>query len=268
MLNKLERIFGRVAIAHLALYLVIGQVGVYLLRMIGMLDFEQIALYPELVKQGDVWRLLAFFFVPPPCGPLFIAFTWYLFYLMGSALEQYWGVFRFNLFILIGAVLTIALGFFTPEYPVSNAFVGGSVFLAFAYLNPEFELAIFFILPVRIKWLALITWLGYAVGCVLGGWPTRLQILAATGNFLLFFGHDIFLAMKMRRRRMTVQADRFARSAGGDGPRHRCHVCGKDSDRFPELDFRYCSKCEGDQCYCPEHISTHAHVVEADAQRK
>lgn len=262
MLNKLERIFGRYAIARLPLYLVIGQVGVYLLWMMGSLSLDAIALYPSLVKQGEVWRLLSFFFVPPMSNPVCLAFGWYLFHLMGTSLEQYWGVFRFNLFILIGAVLTIGLGFVTPNVPVSNAFVAGSVFLAFAYLNPEFELALFFILPIRIKWLALFTWVLYGVGLIVGDWNTRWSILAATGNFLLFFGRDLTLGMKMHRRRMAMQADRFARAGGGDGPRHRCFVCEKNSDTHPDLDFRYCSKCSGDQCYCPDHISSHEHVVE------
>ena len=262
MLNKLERIFGRFAVPHLALYLVIGQVGVFLLWMLGSLDLDALALYPALVKQGEVWRLLAFFFVPPPSSPLFIAFAWYMFYLMGTSLEQYWGVFRFNLFILIGAVLTIGLGFATPYDPVANTFIAGSVFLAFAYLNPDFQLAIFFILPIKIKWLALLTWVGYAWGLIFGDWNTRWAILAATGNFFLFFGRDLALSMKMHRRRMSVQADRFARSSGGDGPRHRCFVCKKNSDTHPDLDFRYCSKCSGDECYCPEHLPTHTHVVE------
>ncbi|HEY8932576.1 MAG TPA: hypothetical protein VIM44_04605 [Rariglobus sp.] len=268
MLNKIERVLGRYAIPHLALYLVIGQVGVYLLSKVGSLNLNQIALYPMLVKQGEYWRLLSFFFMPPMSNPVCMAFGWYLFYLMGTSLEHYWGVLRFNIFILIGTVLTVGLGFTTPYDPVLNTFVVGSVFLAFAYLNPDFELAIFFILPVRIKWLALVTWIGYAVGVLFGDWSVRWQILAATGNFLLFFGHDIVLTMKMRRRRMTVQADRFGRSAADNGPRHRCHVCNKNSDTHPELDFRYCSKCEGDQCYCPEHISAHSHVLETGGSRQ
>jgi len=262
MLNKLERLFGRYAITHLPLYLVIGQVGIYLLWMLGSIDVNRLLLIPSLVQAGEVWRVLTFFFVPPSSSPLFIAFAWYLFYLMGSALETYWGAFRFNLFIFVGFLFTVAVGFITPDYPVANAFMAGSVFLAFAYLNPDFELALFLILPVKIKWLALVTWAGYVVGCVIGGWDTRLQILASTGNFLLFFGSDIIQTMKLRRRRMAVQADRFARSATPEGPRHRCHVCDKNSDTHRDLDFRYCSKCAGDQCYCPDHIFNHTHVTE------
>ena len=263
MLNKLERLFGRYAITHLPRYLVIGQVGVYLLWMLGSIDVNQLLLYPSLARAGEVWRLITFFFVPPASSPLFIAFAWYMFYLMGSALESYWGPFRFNLFIFVGYFFTVAVGFLTPDFPVANAFIAGSVFLAFAYLNPDFELSIFFILPVKIKWLALIAWAGYAVGLIAGGWNTRLQILASAGNFLLFFGSDIFQTMVLRRRRMAVQADRFARSSTPEGPRHRCHACEKNSDTHRDLDFRYCSKCAGDQCYCPDHIFNHTHAVDA-----
>jgi len=262
MLNKLERLFGRYAITHLPLYLVIGQVGVYLLWMLGSIDVNRLLLIPSLVQAGEPWRLLTFFFVPPISNPVCIAFGWYLFWLMGSTLETYWGTFRFNIFIFGGYLFSVAVGFLTPDYPVANAFMAGSVFLAFAYLNPNFELCLFFILPVKIKWLALITWAIYTVGLILGGWDTRLQILASTGNFLLFFGRDIFQTMVLRRRRMVVQADRFARSGTPEGPRHRCHVCDKNSDTHRDLDFRYCSKCAGDQCYCPDHIFTHTHVTE------
>ena len=260
MLNKLERIFGRYAIPHLALYLVMGQVGVYLLWMLGSLNLDQMVLYPQLVREGQLWRLFTFFFVPPASSALFIAFAWYLFYLMSNALENNWGAWRFNLFIFTGYFLTVAAGFLTPWSPVSNAYIAGSVFLAFAYLNPDFQLSLFFILPIKIKWLALVTWLIYAFQCATGDWNVRLQILASTGNFLLFFGRDIVLSMKSNRRRMKVQAERFAQSSDNAGPRHRCHVCNKNSDTNRDLDFRYCSKCSGDQCYCPEHIFNHTHV--------
>ena len=85
-------------------------------------------------------------------GLVFTAFGWYIFYLMSGALENYWGAFRFNLFLLLSFVLTVALSFLAPLHGVTNLFILGSVFLAFAYLNPDFELLLFFILPVKIKW--------------------------------------------------------------------------------------------------------------------
>jgi hypothetical protein len=177
---------------------------------------------------------------------------------MGNALEHSWGTFRFNLFLLLGATLTIAAAFVTPRYAATNAFIAGSVFLAFAYLHPDFELSLFFILPVKIKWLALITWVLYGVSFVRGDLPTRLQILASVGNFLIFFGRDMVQSLRHRKRVQERQAERAAEA---EQPRHVCYVCGKTDRTDPDLDFRYCSKCAGDQCYCPDHIQNHAHVV-------
>lgn len=258
MLKKLERVLSGFALPRLALWLVIGQVAVYLFWVLGRLDLAEVALYPALLRAGEVWRVVTFFFIPPPSHPVFLAFAWYMFFLMGNSLEGHWGAFRFNLFIFVGAALTIVAGFLHPLDPVSNAFLAGSVFLAFAYLNPEFRVAIFFIIPVRIKWLALLTWVGYLFLAVRGDWATRLEILAATGNFFLFFGRDLLLLMRSRGRTMSVEAERFATASA---PRHQCFVCEKNSNTHPELDFRYCSKCSGDQCYCPEHISSHTHVT-------
>jgi Pyruvate/2-oxoacid:ferredoxin oxidoreductase delta subunit len=147
-------------------------------------------------------------------------------------------------------------------------FLAGSVFLAFAFLNPEFEMLLFFILPVKIKWLALLTWIGYGYKLAVGSWPTRLMVLAAIGNFLVFFAGDIVQRIRTGRRRMSHQAKVFAATPDEKEPRHRCHVCGKTDLTNPLLDFRYCSKCAGDQCYCPEHIFNHVHVTLDDEKKK
>jgi hypothetical protein len=120
---------------------------------------------------------------------------------------------------------------------------------------------LFFILPVRIKWLALLAWLGYAFAFITGSPATKLGVVAAVGNFLLFFAGDIVLSLRHGQRSMARKAREFATA---NEPRHRCYVCGKTDLTHPDLDFRYCSQCAGDQCYCPEHIRNHAHVVAAD----
>jgi hypothetical protein len=261
LLDRLERIFGRFAVHNISLYLVAGQVAVFLCAMLRTISIEPFLLVPALVLHGQPWRVLTFLLVPPNTSWVFIAFSWWIFYLMGTALEDYWGVFRYNLFLFIGWALTVGAAFITPDFPATNAFIAGSVFLAFAYLNPDFELALFFILPVKIKWLALLTWAGYAVSFALGPWSTRCQVLVTTGNFFLFFGRDIFLSARMHRRRMAGEARNFARSRDEPEPRHRCRICGKTDLTHPQLDFRYCSKCAGDQCYCSEHIFNHEHVL-------
>jgi hypothetical protein len=265
LLDPLERRFGRYALPNISLWIVAGQFLVLMLALIGKADLNDFVLLPAQVREGEWWRLISFVFMPPPPGMfgyMLVAFAWYLFFLMGSALEGYWGVFHYNAFLFIGYALTVAVSFITPEMPATNSFIAGSVFLAFAYLNPEFELMIFFILPVKIRWLALLTWIGYALACFFGGWSVRLMVFASVGNFLLFFGRDIVLTMGYRRRKMQTQAKKFARASDAPEPRHQCHVCGKTDLTHPQLDFRYCSKCAGDQCYCPEHIHAHEHVVE------
>ena len=268
LLTRLERALGRLALNDLSLYLVLGQVVVLAAAMFGGFDVERIMLQPGAVLAGQWWRPFTFIFVPPVTsitmtGAIFLAFGWYLFYLMGSALEHHWGVFRFNAFIFLGWVLTVAVSFFTPIEYATNGYIAATVFLAFAYLNPDFVMYIFFILPVKIKWLALLQWLGYAYLVAVGDLSQRLMVLASVGNFLCFFSRDIVLSLKSGRRRMEWQAQQFATAHNDRDPRHRCHVCGKTDVSDPTMDFRYCSKCVGDECYCPEHIGNHEHVTTA-----
>lgn len=266
LLNKLERHFGRFSIAGISLIIIIGQALAWLAVWRGIVGARDLVLFPALVFSGQWWRLFTFVFVPPTFGwglNAFIGngFAWWLFYLLGSALEGHWGTFRYNLFLLVGYLFTVAAGFAIPYALVTNIFIGFSVFLAFAYLNPDFQLAIMLILPIRIKWLALLAW-GYVFAeFVVGSWPERLQLFASVANFFLFFGRDLWLTARLRSRQMSVEAARFsARTA--DQPRHRCRICGKTDRTNPEMDFRYCSRCAGEQCYCPEHIFHHEHVTE------
>jgi len=269
LLTKLERLLGRFAVPNLTLYLIIGQVLIWVLALMAGFNIERIALLPVAVLAGEAWRLVTFLFVPPSLSTdalslVFMAFGWYVFYLMGSALEHYWGDFRYNAFLGLGWLLTVAAAFATPGVYASYSFLAGSVFLAFAYLNPDFELLIFFLLPVKIKWLALIQWLFYAFYLAVGSWSVRLAVLAATGNFLLFFAGEIANRIRTGRRQMTHQAHVFAASTDAREPRHRCRVCGKTEFSDPRADFRYCSKCAGNECYCGDHIFNHEHVVVED----
>jgi len=268
LLAKLERLLGRFAIPNLSLYLIIGQVLFWGLALMNGFNLERIALLPVAVLGGEVWRLVTFVLVPPNFHPVFIAFAWYLFYLMGTALEHRWGAFRFNAFLGTGWLLTVAVAFLTPSSYAPNLFLAGSVFLAFAYLNPDFTLMLFFILPVKIKWLALLQWLGYGLILIAGPWSARLAVLAATGNFLLFFAGDIVNQIRTGRRRMAFQAEAFSAHPDEGEPRHRCRVCGKTDLSDPRMDFRYCSKCAGNQCYCPDHIFNHEHVLVDDNAKK
>ncbi|HEY1110007.1 MAG TPA: hypothetical protein VGE76_15260 [Opitutaceae bacterium] len=268
LLDRLERTFGRFAIHNLALYIVIGQVAVVLATMLQVLDPARLEFWPNSLRLGEWWRPFTFMFVVPlplPANPLqnllgyvFLVFGWSLFYMMGRALEEFWGSFRFNAFLFTSYLLTIAVSFLMPRHEVSNVYILGSVFMAFAVLNPNFELTLYGILPVKVKWLALLSLILGGYRFVVGGLPTRLQIGAAVVAFLLFFARHFLTEAKYRQRQVSRRVERAAEA---EQPRHVCHTCGKTDKTHPQLDFRYCSQCAGDQCYCPDHIKNHAHVV-------
>ncbi len=255
LIDKLDRKLRRYAIRNITLFLIIGQVIFFLFAMSGRFILDRVVLVPEYVRAGEWWRLITFLFIPPATNPIFAFFAWYLFYLMGSALEGHWGAFRYNLFLLTGYIVTVAVTFLFPFSAATNIFIGGSVFLAFAYLYPDFRLYIFFILPVKIKWLALLTWLGYAYEVIVGSGHTRLLVLASISNFFLFFGRDIIWKMKTGNRSMVAQARQFT---GKKEPFHKCAVCGKTDISHPQMYFRYCSDCGG-LGYCTDHIFNHEH---------
>jgi len=256
LLNNLERKFRRFAISNITLYLILGQVLFFVFALSGRFILGRVVLVPELVLRGEWWRLITFLFIPPMTNPIFAFFAWYLFYLMGNALEGHWGAFRYNIFLLVGYLVTVAVTFLFPYSVATNIFIGGSVFLAFAYLYPDFQLFIFFIIPLKIKWLALLTWLGYAYEVIVGSWSIRLLVFASISNFLLFFGKDIFWRIKTGNRKMVFQARQYST---GKEPFHKCAVCGKTDISAPQMEFRYCSDCGG-LGYCKDHIFNHEHV--------
>lgn len=255
LLDNLERKFGRYAIHNITLYLIIGQVVFYLFHLSGKFILERVILIPQLALMGEWWRFITFLFVPPLTNPIFAFFAWYMFYLMGGALEGHWGAFRYNMFLLTGYIATVAVAFLFPYAAATNIFIGGSVFLAFAALFPDFQIYLFFILPVKMKWLAILTWIGYAYQLFVGSWPTRVFVLASISNFLLFFGKDIYWRMKSGNRQMVSKAKEISAKKE---PFHRCTICGKTDISHPTAEFRYCPECGG-LGYCMEHIANHEH---------
>lgn len=266
LLNRLERYLGRFAVPNLSLYLVVGQVLFLGLALLAGFDLNRIILVPVAVREGEAWRLITFLFVPTisrltMVGALFFALKLYLLYLMGNALEHFWGEFRFNVYVFVGLLVTVAASFIFPDVPATNVYLLASIYLAFAWVNPEFELSIYGIIPVKIKWLALILWLWGGFLVVVGSWPVRTLVLASVVNFLIFLGRDVMQWAGSGRRRMARQNRPFSKSSDEAEPRHRCHKCGKTDLTHPQTEFRYCSKCAGDECYCSEHIANHEHTV-------
>lgn len=262
LLDKLERRFGRFAIPNLTMLLICAQLVGFALLSAKATSASNMALIIDNVTAGEVWRLGTFLFLPATMSPIWLFFAIYLFYLMGSTLEAHWGEFRYNLFLAVAYVATVAAACVAPQMPATNVYLNGSVFLAFAYLFPNFELLIFFILPVKIKWLALLEWIGYFLAFTTGDWMQKAMVLAAVSNFFLFFGKDIFRGVLDGKRRMEWNARHLAKR---DKPFHNCAICGANERTHPKMDFRYCTKCEGSYEYCANHLRTHEHVVKQTA---
>lgn len=256
MLSKLEKRFGRYALPNLPLFLVGGQAAAFLLSYARPEFTNELLLIPNRVMAGEVWRLVTWIFIPQTDSLLFVIFELWLLLIFGRALEAHWGTFRFNVFLSIGIVLSIGSAFLVPSMPATNAFLMTSIFLAFCYLNPDFELLLFFILPVKVKWLGYITWLGFAYMFAVGGWMTRAMIAAGVLNFFLFFASDMWLRLRGLGRRQ-VKKQRAAITAST--PSHTCEVCGLTDLDDPQMQFRYCSKCEGKRGYCKAHLRDHEH---------
>lgn len=268
LLNALERKLGRFAIKGLMTYIVGLNGLVFILALsdrsgaaISMLRFNS-----SLIAQGQWWRLFTFVIIPPTFSPLWLFFTLYFYHMIGQALEQEWGIFRFNLYYLIGvgATAVTALVFHTEA---TITYVNLSLFLAFARLFPDFQLLLFFILPVKIKYLAWFNW--FYIGYTILFQPfLSLKIAAATAilNYFIFFGKEI-QSNTRHRRHVYQNRQRFSSQVGQNKPIHECVICHRTEKDDPNLEFRYCAECEGDYEYCMEHLHSHQHIRSEETEK-
>lgn len=176
---------------------------------------------------------------------------------MGTALEEVWGDARYTFYILIACLSTVAFAFAMPSAQLTNEYIFGSVFLAFAYLFPDFVIYLFFVIPVKIKYVAAFTWLIYLVQFIIGDWGARLSILASVTNFLLFFGGSIIGHAQMARHGVEAAAKKVREE---NTPFHICAICKVTEKKEPGMEFRVCTLCKGAPDYCALHLRDHAHV--------
>lgn len=202
--DKLQRKFGRYYIPNLMNIIVGGMGIVYLIELLiypitGFSLSSILAFNKSAVLHGQVWRLITFIFIPPDSSVLFILFSLYFYWLIGNALENQWGSFRFNLYYLCGMIGTIIAGMITGY--AANSYLNLSLFLAFALMYPDYEILVFFFLPVKMKYLALIDAIGLAAMFVADSWAGRIALLVALANVILFFYNDFIDGIKNAKRR-------------------------------------------------------------------
>ncbi len=272
-LDKMERRFGRYAIRNLTMYLLAGYAIGYLLSFTMPQLLTYFTLEPALILKGQVWRLLSWVIIPPNDNIIFVIFMMLLYYSLGNTLESYWGAFRYNVYIFSGILFTVIGAF------IVNGLIGGitgfgslystyyinmSIFLACASIMPDYQLLLYGIIPIKMKWLAILDVVLLAVDAVQGGLIIRIVIIASLLNFIIFFfcnrnlrGHSPKQAA--RRKKFQKQISRPQNQYAG-GAKHRCAVCGRTELDDSTLEFRYCSKCNGNYEYCQDHLFTHEHV--------
>ena len=263
-------------VANLMLIIVIGTGAMWLMSMmdttqslIGLLYFS-----PEMIiKHGKVWRILSFMFVPNSGSVLELLFL-YFYYWIGSTLERNWGTARFNIFVFGGMLLTILYGFAVYLFGGDSIAVGGhfiymSMFFSFATLFPNMQILLFFIIPIRIKWLALLDAVYFVVMIIQNSFPYNLLPVIAMLNYFVFFGGSLIDELKRFRKGNGKTSREFRRKVTQikyeDNLKdytYKCEVCGKTDAEYPELEFRYCSRCAGYHCFCSEHINNHVHFTE------
>ncbi|MGF1656256.1 MAG: hypothetical protein ACFCU3_04670 [Verrucomicrobiales bacterium] len=236
-LNQLEKRFGHWAIPGLIKGVVLLNAIVYLLAATNPEFVGWIFLHLGRVMQGEVWRLVTYLFIPPLIHPLFLFFFLYLLWLYGSALEQHWGAFRLTAYYVFGALGSIIAAVLLGGVG-SSVYLNTSIFFAFATLYPNFELRLFLIFPVKIKWLALIGAAFIAYDLLVGPLPVKAAILVSFANYLLFFGPTAWQSWKASRE-IAARRAKFDEARAADDPwLHRCEECGATDLTHPDRDFR------------------------------
>ncbi|MBR0143488.1 MAG: rhomboid family intramembrane serine protease [Clostridia bacterium] len=209
-LDRLEYKFGRRALRNLMLYIVIGMAIVFvsdfiLYPQIGITLSELFTFDRAMIFSGQVWRVLTFVFLPPDSSIIFIVFALYFYWMIGSSLENAWGAFRFDVYYLVGVLGTIAGGLLVGS--ATNVYLNLSLFFAFAMLFPNHEVRLFFFIPIRVKWLAILDAVLFVIGFVFSGWGGRVSMLVSVANFFLFFAGDFIEMFRSWKRKRQFRRD-------------------------------------------------------------
>lgn len=296
-MSNFEKKFGRYAIRNLSSVLIGFYALGYVILLVAPGLMNYLTLNPERIIHGQVWRLVTWLLNPPTglrsgSDILFVGIMLFFYYSIGTSLERVWGTYRYNVFILTGILLTIGMAFLWMFYcfaaglsvygegvfaaaalqSFSTYYISMSIFLAYALTFPEAQVLIMFIIPVKVKWLGILD-LVYLLYCMVRyPAPYRFAIAAALINVLILWlkagGWMRISPAQVRRRNQFRRSVRNAgQSRSQSRAMHRCAICGRTDQDNPDLEFRYCSRCEGGYEYCSDHLFTHVHVKAGESPR-
>ncbi|MBQ8327555.1 MAG: hypothetical protein IJX86_10815 [Lachnospiraceae bacterium] len=297
-MGKWERKFGKYAIPNLSLYLIICYGAGYLLQMINPQFVYNLALNPYMILQGEVWRIFTWILVPSSDSNIFfVLISMYCFYSIGRLLERAWGSFYFNVYVFAGILFTILGAFLLYGYICLTApgnqmlwvgnvcftldgmysfdffslyYISMALFLGLAVSFPDMQVLLMMIIPIKVKWSALIYIISIVYDVVSMGrftFTMGVSLGVAVGasllNFLLVF---LLTRKKIRRGPRQTQGQRMYHREVKTAERkvkitrHKCAICGRTEEEYPNLEFRFCSKCDGNYEYCADHLFTHQHI--------
>ncbi len=275
-LRKLERNFGKYAVPNLMYYIILMYgAGIVIDLVMPGLYYQYLCLDAAAVLRGQVWRLVTFLICPPSSGIFFNLIAMFLYYSLGTTLERVWGTFRFNLYFFSGILFHIIAAFVIyflmgVSVPLTPFYLNNSLFLAFAATFPQMQFYLYGLLPIRAYWLGIFIGAEFLYEFLFGGLIARSCIGLALLNFVIFFmmtrnyskisPREIKRKQKFKSDMKTAQAEKIRLT------HHKCAVCGRTEKDDPNLEFRYCSKCEGNLEYCMDHLYTHKHVTKEDLE--
>ena len=285
-MSKFEKKFGKYAIPNLTLIMIMCYVAGYVIEMMGrasnnyMLGF--LTLDPYRILHGQIWRLVTWVIVPPESLGIFTIIMLFFYYSLGTTLERTFGTYRYNVYIFSGMLFTIigsflCMGvvylmygslpteiasayFYKGSYAFSTYYINLSIFLAFAATYPDMQVLLMFVIPVKVKWMGILDAVLMLYYVIKGGVFTKFAIIASLLNFVLYFYrmHRSRISPKQMHRR--AQFEKKSNAGRAKVTRHKCAVCGRTEEDDPSLEFRFCSKCNGNYEYCQYHLFTHEHV--------
>ncbi|NLU25250.1 MAG: rhomboid family intramembrane serine protease [Clostridiales bacterium] len=262
------------------LYIVIGNAAVYLLYMLTGYDAAKLSFLSfnlAGLMRGEIWRIVTYIFVPGYGSIFWMLIALYFYYWIGSTLERQWGTAKFNLYYIGGVLLTVVgtiiASLISGQYGLTVAgtgYINLSMFLAFALLFPDTQVLLFFIIPIKMKWLAILDGGLFAwdiISSLLHGNLAGVVLpIFALLNFAVFIYPELHYFTEKRKYQHSRQTVQFKRAVKEQqqqkGYHHKCAVCGRTDTDYPDLQFRYCSKCAGYHCFCQDHIFSHVHFTE------
>ena len=279
-IDKLERKFGRFGIENLTMYVIICYVVGYFLAYFNPSLLSMLSLEPALILRGQIWRIITWVIYPPSMSNVlwFVIAIVFFYYPIGTSLERTWGSFRYTLYIFSGILFSVIgafiLYFITGAYGIGSLFntyyISLSVFLAYALSYPDMQILLWFVIPIKMKWMAIVYGVMVFYDMItylrMGLWVYVVPIIASLLNFVLFFfstrNMHRYNPKEVHRRREFKKAVAQSRvnPATGGITKHKCAICGRTEKDDPNLEFRFCSKCNGNYEYCQDHLFTHQHV--------